>query len=156
MAGFCTWLKISKTAHDCLDPIYLQHLGCGFTNPRLSCRNIVSVYFCHEVVFRPNLSMSILYCDQYKIFLQLLSNQKFILFADDPLSGLDSLSSYMLVETFQRLVKNGFTIFCTLDQPSSDVYALFNKYVLGIRDLMYYQALRSVPFSRLKNDFRII
>jgi hypothetical protein len=131
MAGFCTWLKISKTAHDCLDPIYLQHLGCGFTNPSLSCRRL-------------DLSMSILYCDQYKIFLQLLSNQKFILFADDPLSGLDSLSSYMLVETFQRLVKNGFTIFCTLDQPSSDVYALFNKYVLGIRDLLYYQALRSV------------
>jgi ABC-type lipopolysaccharide export system ATPase subunit len=110
--------------------------------------------------------MSILYCDQYKIFLQLLSNQKFILFADEPLSGLDSLSSYMLVETFQRLVKNGFTIFCTLDQPSSDVYALFNKYVLGItvlsglalseETLFSWLATSSRPFSRLKNDFRII
>ena len=68
------------------------------------------------------------------VFMQLLANQKFILFADDPLSGLDSISSYLLVKTLQRLAKNGFTILCTLDQPSSDVYALFNKYVIGIRD----------------------
>jgi ABC-type multidrug transport system ATPase subunit len=64
---------------------------------------------------------------------QLLSNQKFILFADDPLSGLDSLSSYMLVETLQRLANSGYTILCTLDQPTSDVYALFNKYVHEIQ-----------------------
>ena len=63
----------------------------------------------------------------------MLSNQTFIVFADDPLSGLDSLSSYMLVETLQRLANNGFTILCTLDQPTSDVYALFNKYVHTIQ-----------------------
>ena len=61
---------------------------------------------------------------------ELLSIQKFILFADDPLSGLDSISSLLLVETLQRLANNGFTILCTLDQPSSDVYALFNKTIL--------------------------
>ncbi|CAB4026460.1 white-like, partial [Paramuricea clavata] len=61
---------------------------------------------------------------------ELLSNQKFILFADDPLSGLDSLSSYMLVETLQRLANSGYTILCTLDQPTSDVYALFNKIII--------------------------
>ena len=35
----------------------------------------------------------------------------------------------MLVKTLQRLAKSGYTILCTIDQPTSDVYALFNKYV---------------------------
>ncbi|XP_028399589.1 ABC transporter ATP-binding protein/permease wht-1-like [Dendronephthya gigantea] len=61
---------------------------------------------------------------------ELLSSKKFILFADDPLTGLDSLSSNMLVHTLQRLANSGYTILCTLDQPTSDVYALFNKIIL--------------------------
>ena len=82
-----------------------------------------------------------------KFSFKLLSTQKFILFADDPLSGLDSLSSYMLVETLQRLAKNGYTILCTLDQPASDVYFLFNKYVIWYTTFDFIYLSKNMAFN---------
>ena len=91
-----------------------------------------------------------------KFSFKLLSTQKFILFADDPLSGLDSLSSYMLVETLQRLAKNGYTILCTLDQPASDVYFLFNKYVIWYTTFIYLSKNMTFNFYMYLDGRRII
>lgn len=69
---------------------------------------------------------------------ELLANQKFLLFVDDPLSGLDSLSAHMLVESLQRLTEKGLTIICTVDQPTSDVYAMFDMTILLANNRIAY------------------
>ena len=50
-----------------------------------------------------------------------------LLFADEPTSGLDSFMAQNLVTTLQQLAAQGRTIICTIHQPSSEVYAMFDR-----------------------------
>ena len=52
-----------------------------------------------------------------------------LLFADEPTSGLDSFMAQTLVSSLQRLAAKGRTIMCTIHQPSSEVYAMFDRYI---------------------------
>lgn len=53
-----------------------------------------------------------------------------LLFADEPTSGLDSFMAQSLITALQRLAVQGRTIICTIHQPSSQVYAMFNSILL--------------------------
>lgn len=50
-----------------------------------------------------------------------------VLFADEPTSGLDSYMAQSLIGSLQRLAASGRTIMCTIHQPSSEVYAMFDS-----------------------------
>lgn len=58
--------------------------------------------------------------------LQILTDPS-ILFCDEPTSGLDSFMSQTIVELLKALAKKGKTILCTIHQPSSQVYSMFDK-----------------------------
>ena len=62
--------------------------------------------------------------------LQVLTNPP-LLFADEPTSGLDSFMAQSLIASLQRLAASGHTIMCTIHQPSSEVYAMFDRYNHG-------------------------
>ena len=51
-----------------------------------------------------------------------------LLFADEPTSGLDAFMAQSLITSLQRLAASGRTIMCTIHQPSSEVYAMFDRY----------------------------
>ncbi|XP_074623460.1 protein white-like isoform X3 [Acropora palmata] len=53
-----------------------------------------------------------------------------LLFADEPTSGLDSFMAESLITTLQQLAGQGRTIICTIHQPSSEVYAMFDSILL--------------------------
>ncbi|RMX61223.1 hypothetical protein pdam_00023788 [Pocillopora damicornis] len=53
-----------------------------------------------------------------------------LLFADEPTSGLDSFMAQSLITALQQLAAQGRTIICTIHQPSSQVYAMFNSILL--------------------------
>jgi len=53
-----------------------------------------------------------------------------LLFADEPTSGLDSFMAESLVTALQQLAAQGRTIICTIHQPSSEVYAMFDSILL--------------------------
>ncbi|XP_074623196.1 protein white-like isoform X4 [Acropora palmata] len=53
-----------------------------------------------------------------------------LLFADEPTSGLDSFMAESLVAALQQLAAQGRTIICTIHQPSSEVYAMFDSILL--------------------------
>ncbi|CAG5130203.1 unnamed protein product [Candidula unifasciata] len=53
-----------------------------------------------------------------------------IFFCDEPTSGLDTFMAQNLVHTLQEMAEKGRTILCTIHQPSSDLFALFNKILL--------------------------
>eukprot|EP01127_Copromyxa_protea_P007161 TRINITY_DN1707_c0_g1_i2.p1 TRINITY_DN1707_c0_g1~~TRINITY_DN1707_c0_g1_i2.p1 ORF type:complete len:716 (+),score=151.21 TRINITY_DN1707_c0_g1_i2:366-2513(+) len=50
-----------------------------------------------------------------------------LLLVDEPTSGLDSKSARFLIELLRKLTRKGKTIICTIHQPSSYVFSLFDK-----------------------------
>ena len=69
-------------------------------------------------------------CDNCSfIILQVLNNPP-LLFADEPTSGLDAFMAQSIISALQRQAANGHTIICTIHQPSSEVYAMFDRSVV--------------------------
>lgn len=53
-----------------------------------------------------------------------------LLFLDEPTTGLDAYSAQQLVLIMQKMTKYGTTIVCTIHQPSSQLYAMFQQVLL--------------------------
>ena len=49
-----------------------------------------------------------------------------LLFLDEPTSGLDSFSAYNCINLLKKLAGNNATVLCTIHQPSSEVFFLFD------------------------------
>uniref|UniRef100_A0A1B0A6Z1 ABC transporter domain-containing protein n=1 Tax=Glossina pallidipes TaxID=7398 RepID=A0A1B0A6Z1_GLOPL len=59
-----------------------------------------------------------------------LLNNPVILFCDEPTTGLDSYSAQQLVQILYDLAQKGTTILCTIHQPSSQLFDMFNNVLL--------------------------
>ncbi|KAL8438981.1 hypothetical protein Efla_006926 [Eimeria flavescens] len=69
---------------------------------------------------------------------ELLSNPS-VIFADEPTSGLDSFMAKAVCDQLSLLAAAGCTVVCTIHQPSSFCFALFNKVLLlGEGRVLYY------------------
>jgi len=53
-----------------------------------------------------------------------------LLFVDEPTSGLDSFMAENVVQVLRRLARAGRTIVCTIHQPSSEVFMMFDRVML--------------------------
>lgn len=53
-----------------------------------------------------------------------------LLFCDEPTSGLDSYLANQVVESLRKISESGTTVLCTIHQPSSDTYNLFDNLIL--------------------------
>ncbi|XP_050505521.1 protein white isoform X3 [Diabrotica virgifera virgifera] len=53
-----------------------------------------------------------------------------IMFCDEPTSGLDSFMALQVVQALKAMAQNGRTVICTIHQPSSELYVLFDKIML--------------------------
>lgn len=56
-----------------------------------------------------------------------------VLFLDEPTSGLDSDSAFNLVKLLKNIAKSNCTILCTIHQPSSEVFSVFDT-VIYLKD----------------------
>uniref|UniRef100_A0AC35U768 ABC transporter domain-containing protein n=1 Tax=Rhabditophanes sp. KR3021 TaxID=114890 RepID=A0AC35U768_9BILA len=56
-----------------------------------------------------------------------LLNNPSILFCDEPTTGLDSFMAESVVSTLKKLTENGRTVICTIHQPASQIYFMFDK-----------------------------
>ena len=62
-----------------------------------------------------------------------------ILFLDEPTSGLDSYNAHLLVQTLKKLAGSGKTVVCTIHQPRSDIFAMFdNVLALSRGEFIYF------------------
>eukprot|EP00117_Sycon_ciliatum_P019578 scpid51410/ scgid3350/ Protein white len=61
-----------------------------------------------------------------------------LLFADEPTSGLDSFKAMSVVQSLQELAASGRTIICTIHQPPSEVFSMFNRLMLLAEGRMAY------------------
>lgn len=69
--------------------------------------------------------------------IQLLSNPS-LLFLDEPTTGLDANSAYMVVKTCKQLARHGRTLIMSLHQPRSDIFTLFDSITLLARGQVVY------------------
>ncbi|XP_043270410.1 pleiotropic drug resistance protein TUR2-like [Venturia canescens] len=53
-----------------------------------------------------------------------------LMFCDEPTSGLDSFMAHQVVSVLKDLTRRGKTIIATLHQPSSELFALFDRILL--------------------------
>lgn len=53
-----------------------------------------------------------------------------LLFLDEPTSGLDSYMAENILKTLKLMAAKGRTVMCTIHQPSSEVFAMFDKLLL--------------------------
>ncbi|RQM21793.1 hypothetical protein B5M09_012019, partial [Aphanomyces astaci] len=63
------------------------------------------------------------------IGVELLSNPS-ILFLDEPTTGLDSRAATIVMECIKRIAESGRTVVCTIHQPSTVLFELFDKLLL--------------------------
>ncbi|RLN13748.1 hypothetical protein BBJ28_00017786 [Nothophytophthora sp. Chile5] len=59
-----------------------------------------------------------------------LAAQPSVLFLDEPTSGLDARSAKLIMDGVRKVADSGRTIVCTIHQPSSDVFYLFDHLLL--------------------------
>lgn len=67
-----------------------------------------------------------------------LVSEPAIVMLDEPTSGLDSASAYGVVNTLTKLAKSGHTVLTTIHQPSSEIWALFDNFMLLSRGHTLY------------------
>eukprot|EP00026_Physarum_polycephalum_P000722 Phypoly_transcript_00723.p1 GENE.Phypoly_transcript_00723~~Phypoly_transcript_00723.p1 ORF type:complete len:1358 (+),score=194.06 Phypoly_transcript_00723:83-4156(+) len=78
------------------------------------------------------------------IAMQLLTNPS-VLFLDEPTSGLDSFMALNVMEALVRLARRGRTVICTIHQPRSDIFQLFDSVMLLSKGrTVYYGNTRDI------------
>ncbi|CAF2916217.1 unnamed protein product [Rotaria sp. Silwood2] len=79
-----------------------------------------------------------------------------LLFCDEPTSGLDSAMAFILIQAMRKLTDQGKTIICTIHQPSSEIFFLFDKlYLLAEGRLAYFGSLEKAPAFFRQFDLEI-
>ena len=78
-----------------------------------------------------------------------------VLFLDEPTSGLDSFAAFSVVRNLRDLSQAGCTIVCTIHQPSSEVFHMFDK-VRRAAHAMHRPARRAFAAVRTRELDRML
>lgn len=71
-----------------------------------------------------------------------------VLFLDEPTTGLDSAAAFFVVEALRNIAHDGRIVVCTIHQPSSDVFNLFD-------DLLLISSGETVYFGEAKSAVKV-
>jgi len=77
------------------------------------------------------------------IGVELLTNPS-IIFLDEPTTGLDSATSFHVINILKNLAKAGRTIISTIHQPSSEIFGTFDKLLLMVQGNIIYQVKTNI------------
>ena len=64
------------------------------------------------------------------IGVELAAKPKLLLFLDEPTSGLDSQTAWAIMKFLRDLADHGQAILCTIHQPSSELFQVFDRLLL--------------------------
>ncbi|XP_062517681.1 protein white-like [Corticium candelabrum] len=74
-----------------------------------------------------------------------------LLFVDEPTSGLDSFHAENVVSALRGMSVTGRTILCTIHQPASEVYAMFDRLLLLAEGRTVYLGKRKEAVAHFEN-----
>eukprot|EP00644_Phytophthora_capsici_P019098 jgi/Phyca11/12526/fgenesh1_pm.PHYCAscaffold_498_\ len=96
-----------------------------------------------------------------------LAAQPSVLFLDEPTSGLDARSAKLIMDGVRKVANTGRTIVCTIHQPSTEVFSVFDSLLLLKRGgemvfvgelgdnankmITYFESISGVP--KLKDNY---
>jgi ABC-type multidrug transport system ATPase subunit len=61
-----------------------------------------------------------------------------LIFLDEPTSGLDSYSAYCMIQLLKKLAAESTAVLCTIHQPSSEVFELFDTAIFMKDGMIFY------------------
>ncbi|XP_008554320.1 protein white [Microplitis demolitor] len=74
-----------------------------------------------------------------------------LMFCDEPTSGLDSFMAHQVVSVLKALAAQGKTIIATLHQPSSELFALFDRILLMAEGRVAFMGTAEQAFTFFKS-----
>ena len=85
---------------------------------------------------------------------QMLANPS-VLFLDEVTTGLDASTAFQLVSTLKAMAAKGRTIICTIHQPRSEIWDLFDHVLLLARGSPLYSgpSARCLPYFEIQDYF---
>lgn len=84
------------------------------------------------------------------IGIELVAKPKLLLFLDEPTTGLDSSTSWEIVELLKKMASHGQAILCAIHQPSAAVFQSFDSL------LFLGPGGRPIYFGRLGENCEIV
>uniref|UniRef100_A0A0G4I3J0 AAA+ ATPase domain-containing protein n=1 Tax=Chromera velia CCMP2878 TaxID=1169474 RepID=A0A0G4I3J0_9ALVE len=82
---------------------------------------------------------------------EILTNPS-VLFCDEPTSGLDSFMAQSVVQLLQEIAASGRTVVATIHQPSSEIYAMFDKVMLLAEGRLVFFGDRDAALSHFQSQ----
>ncbi|KAJ1772909.1 (ABC) transporter [Coemansia sp. RSA 1843] len=75
-----------------------------------------------------------------------------IIFLDEPTSGLDAYNAYVVMDTLSKLARSyGRTVVCTIHQPRTDIFSMFDKLIVLAAGQMCYSGPANAIGAYLKS-----
>ncbi|KAJ2078041.1 (ABC) transporter, partial [Coemansia sp. RSA 988] len=75
-----------------------------------------------------------------------------IIFLDEPTSGLDAYNAFVVMNTLSQLTRRyGRTVICTIHQPRTDIFSMFDKLIVLAAGQMCYSGPASEMSGYLKS-----
>lgn len=84
------------------------------------------------------------------IGIELVAKPKLLLFLDEPTTGLDSSTSWEIVELLKKITAHGQAVLCTIHQPSTTLFQRFDRL------LFLGPGGRPIYFGRLGENCEIV
>ncbi|KAI1455296.1 ABC drug exporter AbcA [Annulohypoxylon moriforme] len=86
--------------------------------------------YADAVVGVPGVGLNVEQRKRLTIAVEMVAKPELLLFLDEPTSGLDSQTAWSICTLLRKLADNGQTILCTIHQPSSQIFRMFDRLLL--------------------------
>lgn len=97
--------------------------------------NVLDMEHCADaMVGVPGQGLNIEQRKRLSIGVELVAKPELLLFLDEPTSGLDSQTAWSICTLLRKLADHGQAILCTIHQPSSQIFHMFDRLLLLSRD----------------------
>ncbi|KAI1484553.1 ABC-2 type transporter-domain-containing protein [Biscogniauxia mediterranea] len=90
--------------------------------------------YAEAVVGVPGEGLNVEQRKRLTIAVEMVAKPELLLFLDEPTSGLDSQTAWSICMLLRKLADNGQAILCTIHQPSSQLFQLFDRLLLLSRN----------------------
>lgn len=98
------------------------------------------------IIGDPETGLSVEQRKRVSIGIELAAKPELIFFLDEPTSGLDSQSAFNIIRFLRKLARAGQAILCTIHQPNSDLFEMFDNL------LLLQRGGRTVYFGEIGED----